>query len=91
MGLAAALALPWIRREQVLSLGSVVERLPLLARAPPQVPLVAQPNPFAAVSCAVRFRGMTIAWRGRQRRALPFLLSLARQTAERVWRLENQL
>ena len=78
-----ALALPWIRLEQVPSLGSAMERLPRFARAPSYVPRVAQPKPFAAASCAVRFRGMTIAWRDRQRSVLPCLLSLVRQTAER--------
>ena len=91
MGLAAALALPWIRREQVSSLGSALERLPLLARVLPQAPPVAQPKPFAAASCAIRFRGMTIAWRDRQRRVLPCLLSLVRQTAERESRYKNRL
>ena len=67
----------------VSSLGSAMGRPPLLVRAPPQVPRVAQPKPFAAGGCAIRFREMTIAWRDRQRRVLRGLLSLVRQTAER--------
>src|SRR6516164_602466 len=69
----------------------MVQRLPLLAPAPPQTHPVAHPTLFAVVSCAVRFRGMTIVSRDRQRRVLPCLPWPVRQTAERESRRQDRL